>query len=66
MLQTFIVFGFKLLQGRFNSLSLTGSFIPGKSGGVTSTTGGMSRALSSPDGRVVGTNNQGKCSQATH
>nr|GEX40285.1 AT-hook motif nuclear-localized protein 1-like [Tanacetum cinerariifolium] len=40
--------------GRFEILSLSGSFTPGESGGVTSREGGMSIALSSPDGRVVG------------
>ncbi|PWA41472.1 PPC domain-containing protein [Artemisia annua] len=41
-------------EGRFEILSLSGSFTPGESGGVTSREGGMSIALSSPDGRVVG------------
>ncbi|KAI7737911.1 hypothetical protein M8C21_027377 [Ambrosia artemisiifolia] len=41
-------------EGRFEILSLSGSFTPGEAGGISSREGGMSIALSSPDGRVVG------------
>lgn len=45
---------FYFLQGRFEILSLSGSFTPGEVEGISSREGGMSIALSSPDGRVVG------------
>lgn len=41
-------------EGRFDILSLAGSFIPSESGGIRNRSGGMSVSLSSPDGRVVG------------
>ncbi|CAA2968818.1 Hypothetical predicted protein [Olea europaea subsp. europaea] len=41
-------------EGRFEILSLTGSFIPSETGGMRHRTGGMSISLASPDGRVVG------------
>ncbi|XP_023772978.1 AT-hook motif nuclear-localized protein 1 [Lactuca sativa] len=41
-------------EGRFEILSLSGSFTPGEVEGISSREGGMSIALSSPDGRVVG------------
>ncbi|KAI4311679.1 hypothetical protein MLD38_036556 [Melastoma candidum] len=41
-------------EGRFEILSLSGSFMPSESGGTRSRSGGMSVSLSSPDGRVVG------------
>lgn len=41
-------------QGRFEILSLTGSFMPSESGGIRNRAGGMSVSLASPDGRVVG------------
>uniref|UniRef100_A0A2P2K3V1 AT-hook motif nuclear-localized protein n=1 Tax=Rhizophora mucronata TaxID=61149 RepID=A0A2P2K3V1_RHIMU len=41
-------------EGRFEILSLSGSFMPTESGGARSRSGGMSVSLSSPDGRVVG------------
>lgn len=41
-------------EGRFEILSLTGSFMPSESGGIRNRTGGMSVSLASPDGRVVG------------
>nr|GMD62053.1 AT-hook motif nuclear-localized protein 1-like [Ipomoea batatas] len=42
-------------EGRFEILSLSGSFTPTEFGGSrTSRTGGMSISLASPDGRVVG------------
>lgn len=43
-----------LIQGRFEILSLTGSFMPTETGGMRNRTGGMSVSLASPDGRVVG------------
>lgn len=42
------------LQGRFEILSLSGSFMPTESGGTKSRSGGMSVSLAGPDGRVVG------------
>ncbi|XP_056173518.1 AT-hook motif nuclear-localized protein 1-like isoform X2 [Syzygium oleosum] len=41
-------------EGRFEILSLTGSFMPSDTGGTRSRSGGMSVSLASPDGRVVG------------
>ena len=41
-------------EGRFEILSLSGSFMPNESGGTRSRTGEMSVSLASPDGRVVG------------
>ncbi|CAL0312713.1 unnamed protein product [Lupinus luteus] len=41
-------------EGRFEILSLSGSFVPNASGGTRSRAGGMSISLASPDGRVVG------------
>ncbi|XP_045798623.1 AT-hook motif nuclear-localized protein 7-like [Trifolium pratense] len=41
-------------EGRFEILSLSGSFMPTESQGTISRSGGMSVSLSSPDGRVVG------------
>ncbi|XP_059444807.1 AT-hook motif nuclear-localized protein 1 [Corylus avellana] len=41
-------------EGRFEILSLSGSFMPNDSGGTRSRSGGMSVSLASPDGRVVG------------
>lgn len=41
-------------EGRFEILSLTGSFMPSETGGVRNRSGGMSVSLASPDGRVVG------------
>ncbi|TXG52831.1 hypothetical protein EZV62_022000 [Acer yangbiense] len=40
-------------EGRFEILSLSGSFMPSDSGGTRSKSGGMSVSLASPDGRVV-------------
>ena len=42
------------LQGRFEILSLTGSFTVIDTGGVKSRTGGLSVSLAGPDGRVIG------------
>ncbi|KAG9160707.1 hypothetical protein Leryth_017499 [Lithospermum erythrorhizon] len=41
-------------EGRFEILSLSGSFTPTETGGSRSRSGGMSISLASPDGRVVG------------
>ncbi|KAL6979674.1 hypothetical protein U1Q18_021330 [Sarracenia purpurea var. burkii] len=41
-------------EGRFEILSLTGSFMPAETGGMRNRSGGMSVSLASPDGRVVG------------
>lgn len=43
-----------LEQGRFEILSLCGSFMPNEIGGTWSRSGGMSVSLGSPDGRVFG------------
>jgi predicted DNA-binding protein with PD1-like motif len=48
-----IITGFDL-QGRFELLSLSGSFMPTENCGTRSRSGGMSVSLASPDGRVVG------------
>ncbi|KAG7018945.1 AT-hook motif nuclear-localized protein 1 [Cucurbita argyrosperma subsp. argyrosperma] len=41
-------------EGRFEILSLSGSFMPTENQGSRSRSGGMSVSLASPDGRVVG------------
>ncbi|XP_023553233.1 AT-hook motif nuclear-localized protein 1-like [Cucurbita pepo subsp. pepo] len=41
-------------EGRFEILSLSGSFMPSDNAGTKSRTGGMSVSLASPDGRIVG------------
>lgn len=41
-------------EGRFELLSLSGSFAPTDNGGTRSRSGGMSVSLASPDGRVIG------------
>ncbi|OMP00601.1 hypothetical protein COLO4_12552 [Corchorus olitorius] len=41
-------------EGRFEILSLSGSFMPTETQGTRSRSGGMSVSLASPDGRVVG------------
>lgn len=42
------------MQGRFEILSLTGSFTVSENGGMRTRTGGLSVSLAGPDGRVVG------------
>lgn len=42
------------LQGRFEILTLSGSFTITDCGGVKSWTGGLSVSLAGPDGRVIG------------
>ncbi|KAL7170354.1 hypothetical protein ACSBR2_035259 [Camellia fascicularis] len=41
-------------EGRFEILSLTGSYTVSENGGVRSRTGGLSVSLAGPDGRVIG------------
>ncbi|KAH9608009.1 hypothetical protein KSS87_012508 [Heliosperma pusillum] len=41
-------------EGRFEILSLSGSFTVSEANGITSKTGGLSITLAGPDGRVVG------------
>ncbi|KAL9373094.1 hypothetical protein Peur_035338 [Populus x canadensis] len=41
-------------EGRFEILSLSGSFMPSENGGTKGRSGGMSVSLAGPDGRVVG------------
>nr|CAD1840679.1 unnamed protein product [Ananas comosus var. bracteatus] len=41
-------------EGRFELLSLSGSFMPTENGGTRSRSGGMSVSLAGPDGRVIG------------
>uniref|UniRef100_A0A0D6R8S0 AT-hook motif nuclear-localized protein n=1 Tax=Araucaria cunninghamii TaxID=56994 RepID=A0A0D6R8S0_ARACU len=41
-------------EGRFEILSLSGSFLPTDNGGSRSRTGGLSVSLAGPDGRVIG------------
>ncbi|KAL0410037.1 UNVERIFIED_CONTAM: AT-hook motif nuclear-localized protein 1 [Sesamum latifolium] len=42
------------MQGRFEILTLTGSYMISENGGIKSRTGGLSVSLASPDGRVIG------------
>lgn len=42
------------LQGRFEILSLSGSFLLTENAGTRSRTGGLSVSLAGPDGRVIG------------
>lgn len=42
------------MQGRFEILSLSGSFTIAENSGVRSRTGGISVSLAGPDGRVIG------------
>ncbi|XP_015898692.2 AT-hook motif nuclear-localized protein 7 [Ziziphus jujuba] len=46
--------GILTYEGRFEILSLSGSFTVNDNGGVRSRTGGLSVSLAGPDGRVVG------------
>lgn len=46
--------GLLTYEGRFEILTLTGSFIPSENNGMKSRTGGLSISLAGPDGRVVG------------
>lgn len=41
-------------EGRFEILSLSGSFLPQENDGICSRTGGLSVSLAGPDGRVIG------------
>ena len=42
------------MQGRFEILCLSGSYLMTDEGGSRSRSGGLSISLSSPDGRVIG------------
>ena len=42
------------MQGRFEILSLSGSYLMTDGGGSRSRSGGLSISLASPDGRVIG------------
>lgn len=42
------------MQGRFEILSLAGSYLLSESAGMSSRTGGLSVSLAGPDGRVLG------------
>ncbi|KAH9610040.1 hypothetical protein KSS87_014263 [Heliosperma pusillum] len=46
--------GLLTYEGRFEILSLSGSYTVSEAGGITSKTGGLSIAIAGPDGRVVG------------
>ncbi|KAF2307561.1 hypothetical protein GH714_029733 [Hevea brasiliensis] len=46
--------GILTYEGRFEIISLSGSFTVTETGGVRSRTGGLSVSLASPDGRVIG------------
>lgn len=52
-------------EGRFEILSLSGSFMVSESDGQRSRTGGLSVALSGPDGRVLGGNVAGLLTAAS-
>lgn len=55
VIDQYIIFSYySAEQGRFEILSLTGSFMPSETGGMRNRSGGMSVSLASPDGRVVG------------
>ena len=43
-----------LLQGCFEILSFSGSFLPIENAGITSRTGGLSVCLAAPGGQVLG------------
>lgn len=45
---------FMSLQGRFEILSLSGSYLISESGGQRSRTGGLSVSLAGTDGRILG------------
>lgn len=53
------------VQGRFEILSLSGSFLLSESSGQRSRTGGLSVSLSGPDGRVLGGSVAGLLTAAT-
>lgn len=42
------------MQGRFEILTLSGSFVISESGGQRSRAGGLAVSLAGPDGRVLG------------
>ena len=45
---------FKPMQGRFEIICLSGSYLVTDNGGPRGRTGGLSVLLASPDGRVIG------------
>jgi hypothetical protein len=49
-----VTFFFSRLQGRFQILCLSGSYLVAEDGGPQNRTGGISVSLSSPDGHVIG------------
>lgn len=65
MLSLFFSFFFLNIQGRFEILSLSGSFLLTENGGQRSRTGGLSVSLSGPDGRVLGGGVAGLLTAAT-
>ena len=52
LIQAHCFYGF--LQGRFQILCLSGSYLVAEDGGPRNRTGGVSVSLCSPDGHVVG------------
>ncbi|KAL0338565.1 UNVERIFIED_CONTAM: AT-hook motif nuclear-localized protein 1 [Sesamum angustifolium] len=59
MQQTYLISSISFLVGnaalgRFEILTLTGSYTISDNGGIKSRTGGLSVSLASPDGRVIG------------
>lgn len=64
-LSFFFSFFFLNMQGRFEILSLSGSFLLTENGGQRSRTGGLSVSLSGPDGRVLGGGVAGLLTAAT-
>lgn len=46
--------GFYSLQGRFEILCLSGSYLVAENGGPRNRTGGLSISVCSPDGHVIG------------
>ncbi|KAH7437176.1 hypothetical protein KP509_05G059800 [Ceratopteris richardii] len=52
--QSAISGGSATYEGRFEILSLSGSFLPEENNGIHSRTGGLSVSLAGPDGRVIG------------
>ncbi|XP_020081645.1 AT-hook motif nuclear-localized protein 9-like, partial [Ananas comosus] len=54
-----------ILQGRFEILCLSGSYLPSNTGGTRGRTGGLSVSLSGADGRVLGGGVGGRLTAAT-
>lgn len=53
------------MQGRFEILCLSGSYLPSNTGGTRGRTGGLSVSLSGADGRVLGGGVGGRLTAAT-